>query len=149
MKHRKDQQAVYKSMLDHLKRDKAKTQILPISQFGLMEMTRQRLHESLSSALYEPCPYCKGHGQVKTIFTMSVELQRALSSILGRGKPEQKNLVVVVHPEVMQRLKTEDGELLVSLERKYEARLTFRSDPTLHREEMKITSTQTGEEVRP
>ena len=48
----------------------------------------------------------------------------------------------------MQRLKTEDGELLVELERKYEARLTFRSDPNLHREEIKITSTQTGEEVR-
>jgi ribonuclease G len=80
---------------------------------------------------------------------MSVELQRSLSSILGRGKVEQKSLVVVVHPEVMQRLKTEDGELLVALERKYEARLTFRSDPTLHREEIKISSTQTGEEVRP
>lgn len=148
MKHRKDQQAVYKAMLEHLKRDKAKTQIQPISPFGLMEMTRQRLHESLSSALYESCPYCKGHGQVKTTFTMSVELQRTLSSILGRGKTEHKNLVVVVHPEVMQRLKTEDGELLVSLERKYEARLTFRSDPTLHREDIKINSALNGEEVR-
>jgi len=148
MKHRRDQQAVSKAMQEHLKRDKAKTQVLPISQFGLMEMTRQRLHESLSSALYEPCPYCKGNGQVKTTMTMSVELQRALSAILGRGKAEQKSLVVVVHPEVMQRLKTEDGELLVELERKYEARLTFRSDPNLHREEIKITSTQTGEEVR-
>jgi ribonuclease G len=149
MKHRKDQQAVYKAMQDHLKRDKAKTQVLPISQFGLMEMTRQRLHESLSSALYEACPYCKGNGQVKTTTTMSVELQRALSSILGRGRAEHKNLIVVVHPEVMQRLKTEDGELLVSLERKYEARLTFRSDPTLHREEIKINSAQNGEDVRP
>ena len=135
-------------MNEHLKRDKAKTQVLPISQFGLMEMTRQRLHESLSSALYEACPYCKGHGQVKTTFTMSVELQRTLSSILGRGKAEHKNLIVVVHPEVMQRLKTEDGELLVSLERKYEARLTFRSDPTLHREDIKITNANNGEEVR-
>ena len=149
MKHRKDQQAVYKAMQDHLKRDKAKTQVLPISQFGLMEMTRQRLHESLSSALYEACPYCKGHGQLKTTTTMSVELQRALSSILGRGRAEHKNLIVVVHPEVMQRLKTEDGELLVALERKYEARLTFRSDPTLHREEIKINSAQNGEDVRP
>ncbi len=148
MKHRRDQQAVYKAMTDHLKRDKAKTQVLPISQFGLMEMTRQRLHESLSSALYEPCPYCKGNGQVKTTTTMSVELQRRLSAILGRGKADQKALVVVVHPEVMQRLKTEDGELLVDLERKYEARLTFRSDPSLHREEVKILHSQTGEEVR-
>jgi ribonuclease G len=148
MKNRKDQQAVYRAMLDHLKRDKAKTQVLPISQFGLMEMTRQRLHESLSSALYEDCPYCKGHGQVKTTFTMSIELQRLLASILGRNRPEHKTLTVVVHPEVMQRLRTEDGELLVSMERQYEARLTFRSDPTLHREEIKIT-TPNGEEVRP
>ena len=134
--------------MDHLKRDKAKTQVLPISQFGLMEMTRQRLHESLSSALYEPCPYCKGHGQVKTTMTMSVELQRRLSAILGRGKDEQKSLLVVVHPEVMQRLKSEDGELLVDLERKYSARLTFRSDPSLHREEMKLANAATGEEIR-
>ncbi|MBB5037003.1 Rne/Rng family ribonuclease [Prosthecobacter dejongeii] len=148
MKHRKDQQAVYKAMMDHLKRDKAKTQVLPISQFGLMEMTRQRLHESLSSALYEPCPYCKGHGQVKTTMTMSVELQRRLSAILGRGKEDQKSLLVVVHPEVMQRLKTEDGELLVDLERKYGARLTFRSDPSLHREEMKLANAASGEEIR-
>lgn len=148
MKHRRDQQAVYKFIQDHLKRDKAKTQVLQISQFGLMEMTRQRLHESLSSALYEPCPYCKGHGQVKTTMTMSVELQRTLSAILGRGKEDQKNLLVVVHPEVMQRLKTEDGGLLVDLERKYQARLTFRSDPALHREEIKIANAATGEELR-
>lgn len=148
MKHRRDQQAVYKAMLEHLKRDKAKTQVLPISQFGLMEMTRQRLHESLSSALYEVCPYCKGHGQIKTATTMSVELQRKLGALLGTGKEENRNLIVVVHPDVMQRLKTEDGELLVDLERKYLARLTFRSDPSLHREEMKISNASTGDEIR-
>ena len=48
----------------------------------------------------------------------------------------------------MQRLKSEDAELLVALERKYEARLTFRSDPNLHREEVKLANAQTGEEVR-
>jgi ribonuclease G len=149
MKHRRDQQAVYKLMLDHLKRDKAKTQVLPISQFGLMEMTRQRLNESLGTTLYEPCPYCKGHGQVKTPLTMSVELQRRLVSVLGRAKEDQKSLIVIVHPEVMTRLKTEDGELLVDLERKYQARLTFRSDPALHREQITLTNATTGEEVRP
>lgn len=148
MKHRKDQQAVYKTMLDRTKRDKAKTQILPISQFGLMEMTRQRLHESLSTALLEDCPYCKGHGQVKTPLTMSVELQRRLSAILQRGREEHKNLLVVVHPDVLNRLKTEDGEHLVELERKYQARLTFRADPSYHREQLHIASAQTGEEVR-
>ena len=149
MKHRRDQQAVYKLMLDHLKRDKAKTQVLPISQFGLMEMTRQRLNESLGTTLYEPCPYCKGHGQVKTPLTMSVELQRRLVAVLGRAKDDQKSLIVIVHPEVLNRLKTEDGELLVDLERKYQARLTFRSDPAFHREQMTLANATTGEEIRP
>ena len=149
MKHRRDQQAVYKLMLDHLKRDKAKTQVLPISQFGLMEMTRQRLNESLGTTLYEACPYCKGHGQVKTPLTMSVELQRRLVSVLGRAKDDQKSLIVVVHPEVLARLKTEDGELLVDLERKYQARLTFRSDPAFHREQITLANATTGEEIRP
>lgn len=147
MKSRKDQQLVYKTMLDRVKRDKAKTQVLQISQFGLMEMTRQRLHESLSTSLLEDCPYCKGHGQVKTTLTMSVELQRRLSAILQRQKPDQKDLVVIVHPEVMTRLRSEDGEHLVDLERKYQARLTFRSDPTFHREQLHITNTA-GEEVK-
>ena len=149
MKHRRDQQAVYKLMLEHLKRDKAKTQVLPISQFGLMEMTRQRLNESLGTTLYEDCPYCKGHGQVKTPLTMSVELQRRLVSVLGRAKEDQKSLIVVVHPEVMNRLKTEDGEHLVDLERKYQARLTFRSDPAFHREQIMLANATTGEEIRP
>jgi ribonuclease G len=148
MKSGKDRQAVYKTMLDHVRRDKAKTQILPISQFGLMEMTRQRLNESLDTTTLESCPYCKGHGQVKTPITMSVELQRRLSAILQRGKAEHKNLLVVVHPDVLNRLKTEDGELLVDLERKYEARLTFRADPGYHREHIVISNAQTGEEVR-
>lgn len=148
MKQRRDQQLVYKTMLDRVKRDKAKTQILQISQFGLMEMTRQRLHESLSTAMLEPCPYCKGHGQVKTTITMSVELQRRLSAVLGRGKEDQKDLVVVVHPEVLTRLRTEDGEHLVELERKYQARLTFRSDPNFHREQIHLASAKTGEEVK-
>jgi ribonuclease G len=148
MKHRRDQQAVYRLMLDHLKRDKAKTQVQPISPFGLMEMTRQRLNESLGTTLYEPCPYCKGHGQVKTPLTMSVELQRRLVSVLGRAKEDQKSLIVIVHPEVLNRLKTEDGELLVDLERKYQARLTFRSDPAFHREQITLANATTGEEIR-
>ena len=148
MKHRRDQQAVYKLMLQHLKRDKAKTQVQQISPFGLMEMTRQRLNDSLSTALYEPCPYCKGHGQVKTPLTMSVELQRRLTSVLSQASDDQRGLIVVVHPDVMNRLKTEDGELLVALERNYQARLTFRTDPSFHREHFTLTNAQTGEELR-
>ena len=148
MKGRKDQQAVFKAMVDHTKRDKAKTQILPISQFGLMEMTRQRLHESLSDALYEPCPQCKGHGQIKTPLTMSVELQRRLGAVLPRLPETQRDVLVVIHPDVMQRLRNSDDQLLVELERKYLAKLTFRTDPTGTREQVLIANAKTGEEIK-
>src|SRR5205823_984468 len=75
MKSRKDQQLVYQLMRERLKRDKAKTHVLPISPLGLMEMTRQRAQESLSDSIYENCPYCQGRGVVKTSMTTSVELQ--------------------------------------------------------------------------
>lgn len=148
MKGRKDQQAVYKAMIDHTQRDKAKTQILPISQFGLMEMTRQRLHESLSDAMYEECPHCKGHGQIKTPLTMSVELQRRLSSIMSRLPEHDRDVLVVIHPDVMQRLRTSDDQILVELERKYQARMTFRTDPNYTREQFLIANAKTGDEIK-
>src|SRR5216683_652564 len=58
MKSRRDQQQVYQRTKEGLKRDRAKTHILPISQLGLMEMTRQRHSESVRSAVYDDCPYC-------------------------------------------------------------------------------------------
>jgi len=79
MKSRRDQQAVYHRMREGLRRDKSKTHILPISQLGLMEMTRQRHTESVRAAVYDDCPYCKGRGKVKSALTMSVEIQRRLA----------------------------------------------------------------------
>ena len=82
MKSRRDQQLVYQRIKDGLRRDKARTHVLPISQLGLMEMTRQRHSESVRSAVYDNCPYCKGRGKVKSAITMSVEIQRKLNEIL-------------------------------------------------------------------
>jgi ribonuclease G len=147
MKHRRDQQAVYKLMIDHLKRDKAKTQILPISQFGLMEMTRQRLHESLADAMYEECPHCKGHGQIKTPLTMSVELQRHLGSVLTRLPENDRDVLIVISPDVMNILRSHDG-ILDELQRKYSARLTFRTDPSYRREQYMLANAKTGEDLK-
>src|ERR1700730_5755613 len=147
MKSRRDQQMVYNLMKDRLKRDKAKTHVLPISQLGLMEMTRQRAQESLSDTIYENCPYCGGHGVVKTSMTTSVELHRTLNVVL-RKHPEIHDVRVIVNPEVLNRLKTEDEELLVEIERKYAGRLTFRTDPTYHHEKFLILDGQTNHELK-
>jgi ribonuclease G len=148
MKSRRDQQAVYKVMRERLKNDKAKTQILQISPLGLMEMTRQRLNESLNITVNEPCRYCQGRGRVKSAESMSVELQRRLNAILGKAETPGRELLVIVHPDVMERLRTHDGELFVELERRHNARLTFRSDASYYREQVVIADAKTQKEIR-
>ena len=147
MKSRKDQQMVYQRMKERLKRDKAKTHVLPISPLGLMEMTRQRAQESISGAVYDSCPYCGGRGKVKSAMTMSVELQRALHLVMRQHQDSIHDVKVVVHPHVLQRLRSEDEELLIDIERKYAGRLTFRSDPTYHHEKFTILDAQTNHEI--
>lgn len=147
MKSRKDQMEVYRTMKERLKHDRAKTQVLQISQLGLMEMTRQRLHESLSDTIYDSCPYCSGRGRVKTVTSMSVELQRRLTSIIERYRGRLGDLVVIVHPDVLNRLRTEDERLVIDLERRHTGRLVFRADPTAHREKLAIVEAASGKEI--
>ncbi len=148
MRSRRDQQMVYKAVRDRLQLDKAKTQALPISQLGLMEMTRQRLNESLAVTTSEQCSYCSGKGVVMSTMTMSVEIQRKINALMYRKKGGLNNLLIVVHPEVLQRLKAEDTEHIVDLERRHQARFTFRADPSYHREQIMIADNDTGEEFR-
>ncbi len=148
MKSRKDQQMVYQLMKERLKRDKAKTHVLPLSGLGLMEMTRQRAQESLSDTIYENCPYCQGRGLVKTPMTTSVELHRTLNTVMRKYQDTVHEIRVMVNPEVLKRLKEEDEELLVELERRYAGRLMFRGDPTYHQEKFLITDANSGAELK-
>ena len=148
MKNRKDQQLVYQRMRERLKRDKAKTHVLPLSSLGLMEMTRQRAQESLSDSLYQNCPYCEGRGVVKTTMSTSVEVHRALNSVMRKYQDTIHEFRVILNPDVLKRLKEEDEELLIELERRYAGRLMFRADPSFHHEKFTVTDAGTGAELK-
>jgi ribonuclease G len=149
MKSRKDQQMVYSRMKERLKRDKAKTHVLPLSALGLMEMTRQRAQESLSDTIYENCPYCQGRGIVKTSMSTSVELHRNLNTVMRKYQDTVHEIRVILNPDVLKRLKEEDEETLVELERRYAGRLMFRADPAFHHEKFVITDANSGAELKP
>jgi ribonuclease E len=78
MRDEKHRRAVEKALRDAMRRDRARTKILKISQFGIIEMTRQRIRPSLKRSVYQDCPYCKGMAQVKTGESMSIEVMRML-----------------------------------------------------------------------
>jgi ribonuclease G len=149
MKSHRDRQQVHQRMRQNLKRDRAKTHILPISQLGLMEMTRQRHSESVREAVYDDCPYCKGRGKVKSTVTMSVEIQRKLSEILKKRQRDESDfqLRILVNPTVLERLRTEDEKLIIEMEKKYFGKLSFRPEPGFHAEQFKIINVQGEEEL--
>ena len=69
--------------------DKAKHNILPISQLGIMQITRQRHDESNSSGVYESCPYCNGRGIVKSPWAVSIEIQRKVTNMVRCFRMEE------------------------------------------------------------
>jgi ribonuclease G len=149
MKSGRDRQSVYQRVKEGLRRDKAKTHILPISQLGLMEMTRQRHSESVRAAVYDDCPYCKGRGKVKSTTTMSVEIQRKLQEILKKRTRDENDfqLRIVVHPTVLERLRTEDEKHLIEMEKRYFGKLSFRADTGMHAEQFKIVNVESNVEL--
>lgn len=154
MKNPRDRKAVWKKMRDEMEKDKAKNHILPISQLGIMQMTRQRHKESVSSGLYTSCPYCQGRGIVKSPRTMSVEIQRRLVSVIRRlrartGSAERVfHMRIFCHPHALERLRHEDERLLVDIEDLYKVKLAFRADPAYHVENFKIIDAETNQELR-
>ena len=148
MRSQKDRDEVYKAMKKLVKDDRAKTKLLPVSKLGLMEMTRQREHESILDQVFNPCPYCNGTGLVKSALTMSAEIQRRLSSVLRDRRYKDVGAIrVFMHPEVLARLRNEDSQLLDELERKYKHELSFRIDPLMHCEEFKLVDQESGIEL--
>ena len=146
MKSRKHQKQVYRALKDALKRDRARTNVLEISELGLLEMSRQRHEESILSMLSSTCPCCDGHGVVKRPLAVSIELQRQLTSILRKAEAEKRPIVpkIVIAPAVMQRLRTEDAQILAELQARHNTKLTFVSELHRHPESYSILDAETG-----
>ena len=133
MKSRKHQKQVEKALKTALKRDRARTNVLSISELGLLEMSRQRQESSILSMLTSTCPTCGGHGLVKSPMAVSIDIQRTLISLLRKAEDAKKPFEpkIVVSPTVMHRLRTEDSSILAELQKRFETKLTFVSE--LHR----------------
>ena len=147
MKSRKHQREVYRALKDALRRDRARTNVLEISELGLLEMSRQRQDSSILSQLTSVCPYCQGHGLVKSPMAVSIEIQRHLISLLKKSEADKRPFEpkIVIAPQVMQRLRTEDSEILARLQKDFNTRLTFVSELHRHPESFSILDASTSQ----
>jgi ribonuclease G len=132
----KHRDQVFASLDKELRKDRAKTKLLAISEFGLVEVTRKRSRANLERLLTQPCPYCSGRGRIKSATTICLNLRRELLRL--RGRTSQHELLVRVHPEIARALQQEERAILDELERSLEVSILVQGAPELHRERFDV-----------
>jgi ribonuclease G len=131
-----NQDKVFNELKEALKKDRSKTHILPISEIGLIQMTRKRNKKPLTRIMCEPCFYCDGEGYLiskqSICFNIYREILREHRNLMGAG------LTLKVNPEIAELLHGEENELISELERGIGKQIEIYANPNFHLEEFDI-----------
>ncbi len=123
MKNRQKREEVFETFAEALKKDKARSVIHDISAFGVVQMTRQRVRESLLKSLAEPCSHCGGIGYEKSKETASYEILRELK--LHISKPFVKKISIMANPYVIKTVMELEQKNLKELEKEYSTEIVL------------------------
>ena len=121
MRNSKHRQEVEREFREAVKDDRARTKILRISNFGVVEMTRQRMRPSLHLSTYLVCPQCGGSGFIKSQESISIEIIRMLN--LAASKEHVKRIEFSVSPEVAEYLQNEKRSMITEIEQENNKRV--------------------------
>jgi ribonuclease G len=127
---------LFERLESEIKKDRSKTKILQISEFGLIEMTRKRVRQSLERSLTQACPYCGGSGRIKSNTTVSLEIWRELMKL--RDLHEGQDVIVRVNPIVYGSLHNANDPIFEEIERNMGIHLVFKPDDSLHHEQFDV-----------
>jgi ribonuclease G len=145
MRSRKNQRRVLDRLKEAMKDDSAKCTILGMSEFGLVEMTRQRNRESLVQTVFTQCPYCSGSGQIKSHESIAIEIERALKKLISQH--QQFGLELISHPDLDHFLAHHDKDFFRKIAEKSNAQIRFNTNDTLHLNEYQFFSTINGKKL--
>ncbi len=147
MREERHRRNVERRLRECVRRDRARTKVLRISQFGLVEMTRQRIRPSLKRSAYEDCPCCHGVGQVKTAESMAIEVMRKLMTTANHA--DAKRVDVEVEQRVADFLINRKRRDITDLEERYDVIVNILTATNVGPEHLKITCrNEIGAEVR-
>ena len=131
-----NQEKVFNELKEALKKDRSKTHILPISEIGLIQMTRKRNKKPLTRIMCEPCFYCDGEGYLiskqSICFNIYREILREHRNMMGTG------LTLKVNPEIAELLHGEENELIRELECGIGKQIEIYANPNFHLEEFDV-----------
>jgi ribonuclease G len=139
-----NRQKLYERMCQNMKKDRAKHNILPLSKFGLMQITRQRVRPAMDVTTDETCPTCFGKGKIKSSILFTDTLESKIDYLVNKLKI--KKFTLYIHPYIAAYV----TQGLVSLKRKWQMKYGFGikvvPDQSLAFLQYKFTDTK-GEEI--
>src|SRR3954466_13453082 len=136
LRYERHRRELEKRLHDNLRNDRAKTKMLRMSQFGIIEMTRQRMRPSLKRSIYFDCPHCKGAGLVKTPESMSLDVMRRLA--IGAHDERVVRVQLSVGNDVAFYLQNKKRGQLAALEKESGKRILIKGEPAMALDEMRI-----------
>jgi ribonuclease G len=136
MEKKLNRERVCNVLKEALKKDRSKTHVLPISELGLIEMTRKRTRETLNRMLCEPCFYCEGEGYLKSRRTICYNIDHDMRR--EAGEMMAPNITLKVHPEIAELLLGEESSLIDSLESALNKKIIVRPDVHFHLEQYEM-----------
>jgi ribonuclease G len=136
MEEKKNRQKVAQGVEQELRKDRAPSKSVQVSDFGLIIITRKRVKSSLERQLTEPCPYCSGTGAIKTSATICYDILTEVKKI--SSDLDGYSLVLRVNPEIARALKDESRGVFRELESVVGRAVTVRSDEQLHHEQFDV-----------
>ena len=136
MDKKSNQEKVFNALNEALLRDKSKTHVLPMSEMGLIQMTRKRTREPLTRIMCEPCYYCDGEGYIISKQSICYSIYR---EILRESQDmEGVRLTLRANPQIAELLHGEENHLIVALEKAIGKQIVIYPDTTYHLEEFDI-----------
>jgi ribonuclease G len=145
MESAENREKTFRALQDAIRQDKAKTNILKISELGLVEMTRKRTRENLVQMLCEPCSYCEGKGYVLSEDSVAQKVLRGIKKDLPRFCG--RRIAVSVNRRVAEQLLGPEKETLEALESELGREIEIRARVEMHQEQFEICALEEGDAV--
>jgi ribonuclease G len=136
-----NREKVFNALREALKKDRTKTNVLPMTEMGIIQMTRKRTRENLNRMLCEPCFYCEGEGCLKSRITVCYDLYREVMREAGEVTGDK--ITVKVHPDVADLLMGEEHDIVESLEKNLAKEVVIVADSRFHVEQYEINGKNT------
>ncbi|GAB1350264.1 hypothetical protein MASR1M107_24790 [Ignavibacteriales bacterium] len=141
----KNRKKVYDELKKEFRRDRAKVSILPMSDFGLVQITRQRVRQNIMQALTETCPVCMGTG----LLTKKSHLIHEIDEWLGKYRTEapHRSVIIKCHPFVAQKLKEGFPSTLAKMQMRYMLRIRIEEDNAFNSDQFKVIARKTKQDL--